>query len=612
MVGTLRAAQRKADDDDEFSYAFEGGKREGEFHKQVFRPKAMPAHLVTNVKQNLKEEVLAEEEEEEEEEDEEEEEEEDPTAADSATRRVEEARQSQSKDVRPMNSWTTFAVSSSHMDNVADDVSSSAAGAKAGQAGALESLEPPQPGAGVVAAPVAKQLAEDLPSFRLMQALASPGKRPGLAGAADEEAGRSASDGKASASGAGAPQPLPPSPRGKPPLASPKQAGVAEANGAAPKAPVADAAARANGGAAAVPAARSAEAVDGAVARPGARAPVGGAAVAAAAAAEEDEWEAANRERRREMGLGHGANLISSGGASASTPHDPSSPLTYHEALLYFMAMDVSATRGSVASTLPPPPGFFSRLLCLGPPDLRPTQLRDQLLQLLCLAKLTFDNEQVMHVRLLGSVFSAFTGMQGGAAGKTPDQPRFGGHWADVGFQGQDPATDLRGCGMLGLVQLFYLPQWSGEGAAKARRGCVVPGWGGLVGMAGDYLGEPVPSSDVFFSDPPLPPIYRLSRHPVQEFPLAIVSLNVTKWTLQALRSGTLNRAANSRGSMVEAAQLFYAGAMATFYSTWLKGGKTMADSGHVLRELENLAAKKPGLILAAGEQTHLPDPPEP
>ncbi len=37
QVGTLRkgGAQAEEDDDDEFSYAFEGGKREGEFHKQV-------------------------------------------------------------------------------------------------------------------------------------------------------------------------------------------------------------------------------------------------------------------------------------------------------------------------------------------------------------------------------------------------------------------------------------------------------------------------------------------------------------------------------------------------------------------------------------------------
>lgn len=41
--------------------------------------------------------------------------------------------------------------------------------------------------------------------------------------------------------------------------------------------------------------------------------------------------------------------------------------------------------------------------------------------------------------------------------------PRFGPHWESVGFQGDDPATDLRGYGMLGLLQMLTL---IGEGQA--------------------------------------------------------------------------------------------------------------------------------------------------
>lgn len=35
--------------------------------------------------------------------------------------------------------------------------------------------------------------------------------------------------------------------------------------------------------------------------------------------------------------------------------------------------------------------------------------------------------------------------------------PRIGAHWDVVGFQGLDPATDLRGSGMLGPLQLLFL-----------------------------------------------------------------------------------------------------------------------------------------------------------
>lgn len=35
--------------------------------------------------------------------------------------------------------------------------------------------------------------------------------------------------------------------------------------------------------------------------------------------------------------------------------------------------------------------------------------------------------------------------------------PRYGLHWEKIGFQGTDPATDLRGVGILGLCQLLFL-----------------------------------------------------------------------------------------------------------------------------------------------------------
>ena len=34
---------------------------------------------------------------------------------------------------------------------------------------------------------------------------------------------------------------------------------------------------------------------------------------------------------------------------------------------------------------------------------------------------------------------------------------RYGSHWERIGFQGTDPSTDLRGVGLLGLVQPLFL-----------------------------------------------------------------------------------------------------------------------------------------------------------
>eukprot|EP00878_Enallax_costatus_P039042 GHUV01044558.1.p1 GENE.GHUV01044558.1~~GHUV01044558.1.p1 ORF type:complete len:100 (+),score=23.30 GHUV01044558.1:222-521(+) len=83
---------------------------------------------------------------------------------------------------------------------------------------------------------------------------------------------------------------------------------------------------------------------------------------------------------------------------------------------------------------------------------------------------------------------------------------------------------------MLGLLQLLYLPH---HDAAAAQQ------------------------------------LYKLSTSPTQDFPLAIVGLNITRWTLTALRAGCLTRAAHRLNSYTAAANHFYCGAWYEFYSRW-------------------------------------------
>jgi hypothetical protein len=52
-----------------------------------------------------------------------------------------------------------------------------------------------------------------------------------------------------------------------------------------------------------------------------------------------------------------------------------------------------------------------------------------------------------------------------------------------------------------------------------------------------------------------------------QEFPLAIVSFNVTTWALAALRAGRLDKAAQQLGGHLAAANRLHCGAMYEFYS---------------------------------------------
>nr|CAD2142921.1 unnamed protein product [Meloidogyne enterolobii] len=73
-----------------------------------------------------------------------------------------------------------------------------------------------------------------------------------------------------------------------------------------------------------------------------------------------------------------------------------------------------------------------------------------------------------------------------------PDEPltdRVSNQWQDIGFQGDDPATDFRGMGMLGLDQLVFFAQFDVE---NCRR------------------------------------VLSLSLHPVYGFPFAICGITIT------------------------------------------------------------------------------------
>ena len=72
-------------------------------------------------------------------------------------------------------------------------------------------------------------------------------------------------------------------------------------------------------------------------------------------------------------------------------------------------------------------------------------------------------------------------------------------------FQGDNPATDLRGVGFLGLIQpLFFVTTPEVYGLAKA--------------------------------------VYKLSLSDKQDFPLMVLSINVTRIALHALRDDLLIR----------------------------------------------------------------------
>jgi len=198
--------------------------------------------------------------------------------------------------------------------------------------------------------------------------------------------------------------------------------------------------------------------------------------------------------------------------------------------------------------------GFRKYLSCLlGPPSL-PPHLRQTQKLVQATALISFSNEVPIHLALLRTLYRQLTG-------SSVECPRYGGHWEDIGFQGSDPATDLRGVGILGLVQALYL---------------VV-----------------TPEMLLFGQD-----VYKLSRQESQEFPLMVLSLNITRITLHILRDGLLNRYISIEDDVWTTVNFFYCSLLYHVYYIWKSQFKTISNSGFVLQEAESFGRSNVGLVI--------------
>lgn len=174
--------------------------------------------------------------------------------------------------------------------------------------------------------------------------------------------------------------------------------------------------------------------------------------------------------------------------------------------------------------------------------------------RLFALALTPFDAQNPLHCACLYTVYSKLTG------NVVNGRRRLGPHWEEIGFQGSDPATDFRGVGLLGLLQLTFFS--------------VTPEVGRLVRA-----------------------VYALSLDGRQHFPFAVLGMNISQLGLQVLREGRLNGILRQRQtSVLNILNRFYFGAFAAFYKVWTggeggeeDGGKTILDMGYVLKGMLGL-----------------------
>jgi len=230
------------------------------------------------------------------------------------------------------------------------------------------------------------------------------------------------------------------------------------------------------------------------------------------------------------------------------------SPLTTVEAVIDYINRSDMEEYLSKVKHGPDKIGFRKIFSCLlGPPSL-PPHLRQTQKLVQATAFIAFNNEVPLHLSILRTLYRQLTGA-------TLDCPRFGAHWEDIGFQGSDPSTDLRGVGMLGLVQALYL---------------VI-----------------TPEMFPFAQD-----VYHLSRQDSQEFPLMVLSLNITRITLHVLRDGLLNRYLTLEDDVWTTVNFFYCALLYHVYHIWKSQHKTISSSGFVLQDAESFGRANVGLVI--------------
>lgn len=232
------------------------------------------------------------------------------------------------------------------------------------------------------------------------------------------------------------------------------------------------------------------------------------------------------------------------------------SPISHSEAFRQIVADIDNDTRQRIKVHDFREAGFWTRAKyrLLGDPALEPSLARERD-DLFCLAATKLDYSRPAHEQVLQSIFKRITGHTGDSL----DVPRFGNHWEDAGFQGTDPGTDLRGVGMLGPLQMVYLLEYYRPLSVK---------------------------------------IYALSRDEHQNFPWAVVSLNITGVGMQIVRQGKLHRLFRKAKSVFSIVMLLHCALFYEFYLMWKNNGSTIMDFSATRALLARRASDNPAKII--------------
>jgi hypothetical protein len=164
-----------------------------------------------------------------------------------------------------------------------------------------------------------------------------------------------------------------------------------------------------------------------------------------------------------------------------------------------------------------------------------------------------FDFNELEHFRMLRTMYLKLT--------RNKVCPSIGKHWEELGFQNTDPRTDLnRSGGVLNIVHLFY--------------------------FFAHYF-------DI------LKAAYWLAQDTEQNFPLACVSINITRMVTELFLEGRLSSFCNrQKTSVTETLCKLYAGGLHYFYMRWRTLKRTIRDTEKTFKEVHALMMSRPKKLL--------------
>ncbi|KAK6024612.1 ELMO/CED-12 family protein, partial [Ostertagia ostertagi] len=249
----------------------------------------------------------------------------------------------------------------------------------------------------------------------------------------------------------------------------------------------------------------------------------------------------------------------SAGTANGHYFHDPD-PL-----LEEILNEDYSEEMKAVASMVTPvqPSSLdilVSKCLCRPKPHLESHALKRERNLLVALSTVSYCNASTSQWALLRSFYSSVASLVLDQTNSVSECPRKGNHWQVVGFQGSDPATDFRGTGILGLIQLYCMAKDLPEGK--------------------------------------LAEIVNLSRQEPHDFPLAVVGINITAILITRLRHGELLESAITVGGYLKAMNKLYQSSILIFCKQWREEKCTVKDCQQILNRIT--------LLLRNSQQTLL------